>query len=103
MWCWTTRPGRLLYVRWADGMRTHVLHVVTLDTRPARNQRMLRDYLREHPEEADRYGRLKLEPAASGVHSGDYARARTALVQELIDRARAARGPPSVPVWRRVS
>ncbi|GIE29285.1 hypothetical protein Ait01nite_023300 [Actinoplanes italicus] len=85
---------RLLFVRWVDRVRSHILHVVTLDTWPTRNQRILRDHLREHPEEADRYGRLKLELAAAGVHSRDHARAKAALLQELTDRARAARGLP---------
>jgi len=92
---------RLLYVRSAGKRRTHILHVVSLDTWPTRNQRLLRDYLREHPRDVERYGRLKKALAAGGVHSRDYARAKTELVQELTDRARAERGLPPVPVWEK--
>jgi GrpB-like predicted nucleotidyltransferase (UPF0157 family) len=92
---------RLLYVRATETARTHILHVVTLDTWPTRNQRILRDYLRDHAQEAERYARLKKSVAASGTHPGDYAKAKTELIQELTDRARAERGLPSVPVWEK--
>ncbi|BEL03349.1 hypothetical protein Q0Z83_015400 [Actinoplanes sichuanensis] len=89
---------RLLYVRFARGRRTHILHVVAEDSWPTRNQRILRDYLRAHPREAARYAELKRNLAKAGTHPGDYARAKTALIQELTDRARAERGLPSLPV-----
>jgi len=72
-----------------------------LDSWPARNQRILRDYLRSHPHDAERYGRLKKQLAASGIDPGDYAKAKTDLIQELTDRARAELGLPSVPVWEK--
>ncbi|MEU8814859.1 GrpB family protein [Actinoplanes sp. NPDC048796] len=92
---------RLLYVRFDGPARSHLLHVVTADSWPTRNQRLLRDYLRRHPSEAERYGRFKKELAAAGVHPGDYAAAKTALVQELTDRARAEAGLAPVPVWEK--
>jgi len=92
---------RLLYARLDTGVRTHILHVVSYDSWPTRNQRILRDYLRAHPEEARRYGELKRTLVAAGTSARDYARAKTALVQELTDRARAERGLPSVPVWEK--
>ncbi|GAA4605599.1 CehA/McbA family metallohydrolase [Actinoplanes octamycinicus] len=92
---------RLLYVRATDGDRTHILHVVTVESWPTRNQRMLRDHLRAHPDDAQRYARLKRELAAGGIAPGEYARAKTGLIQELTDRARAARGLPPVPVWEK--
>jgi len=49
---------RLLYVREQDEQRTHILHVVTLESWPTRNQRILRDYLRRHSTDAERYARL---------------------------------------------
>jgi GrpB-like predicted nucleotidyltransferase (UPF0157 family) len=52
-------PNRLFYLRDAGGCRTHHLHVVTIDTWPARNERLLRDYLRSHPEQAARYAEHK--------------------------------------------
>ncbi|MDY7088392.1 MAG: GrpB family protein [Actinomycetota bacterium] len=92
---------RLLYVRSTGSTRTHILHIVALDTWPNRNQRLLRDYLRTHPRDAYRYGELKKAIAAAGVHPGDYAKAKTTLIQELTDRARAERGLSSMPVWEK--
>ncbi|MBL7259458.1 GrpB family protein [Paractinoplanes lichenicola] len=92
---------RLLFVRWSGAARTHILHVVTLDTWPTRNQRLLRDYLRANPSEAARYGALKRSLAAAGNGPHDYTRAKTTLIQELTDKARAAAGLPSVPVWEK--
>ncbi|MBB5076268.1 GrpB family protein [Nonomuraea endophytica] len=92
---------RLLYVRARGGVRAYQLHVVTLVSWPTRNQRFFRDYLREHPEDAARYAELKQTLAATGIAPGDYARAKTELIQELTDRARRERGLPSVPVWEK--
>jgi GrpB-like predicted nucleotidyltransferase (UPF0157 family) len=92
---------RLLYVR-ADGrVRSHILHVVTLESWPTRNQRILRDFLLTHPEDAARYAQLKREIVATGTRPGEYARAKTELIQELTDRARAERGLPPEPVWEK--
>ncbi|MEU6140219.1 GrpB family protein [Streptomyces sp. NPDC047081] len=93
---------RLLYVvRTGAGARSHILHVVTYDSWPTRNQRILRDYLRAHLAEAARYGQAKRALAAAGTPARDYARAKTAVVQELTDRARAELGLPPVPVWEK--
>ncbi|MFF7053692.1 GrpB family protein [Streptomyces griseorubiginosus] len=92
---------RLLYVRAPDGIRSHVLHVVSRESWPHRNQRLLRDCLRGHPEEADRYAALKRAIVASGTAPGGYAAAKTSLVQELTDRARVERGLPPEPVWEK--
>ncbi|MCD9876837.1 GrpB family protein [Streptomyces guryensis] len=92
---------RLLYVRADAGVRSHILHVVTEDGRPTRNQRVLRDHLRARPEEAARYAELERALVAAGTPARDHSRAKTALVQELTDRARAERGPPPAPVWEK--
>jgi hypothetical protein len=64
-----------------------------------RNERILRDHLRADPEGAARYAELKRGLAAAGLGGEEYTRAKTALIQELTDLGRAARGLPSVPVW----
>ncbi|NLU75570.1 GrpB family protein [Streptomyces sp. HNM0575] len=92
---------RLLYVRTERRVRSHILHVVTLASWPTRNQRILRDYLRTHPDDAARYARLKQAIAAAGTAPGEYTQAKTALVQELTDRARAQLGLPPEPVWEK--
>ncbi|WP_260327330.1 GrpB family protein [Streptomyces sp. TLI_185] len=55
--------------------------------------------MRAHPEEAARYAGLKRALVAAGTPARDYSRAKTALVQELTDRARAERGLPPEPGW----
>jgi GrpB-like predicted nucleotidyltransferase (UPF0157 family) len=90
-------PNRLFYRRDRDGRRTHHLHVVTAETWPTRNERLLRDYLRGHPRDAARYGELKL--LVLDNESDAYTRAKTDLIQELTDRARTELGLPPVPVW----
>jgi len=90
---------RLFYVRDTDGERSHHLHVVTADTWDTRNERTLRDYLRAHPDDAAAYGQLKLRLAASGISGPDYTRAKTELIQRLVDAARDERGLPRVTVW----
>jgi GrpB-like predicted nucleotidyltransferase (UPF0157 family) len=92
-------PNRLFYFRDAGGRRTHHLQVVTIDTWPARNERLLRDYLRSHPEQAARYAEHKRQLLRAGVDADSYTRAKTAIIQELTDLARTERGLPLVPVW----
>jgi GrpB-like predicted nucleotidyltransferase (UPF0157 family) len=91
--------GRLFYYRDEDGARAYQLHVVPADTWDTRNERLLRDHLRAHPEDARRYAELKRALAAEHTDGTEYTRAKTELIQELTDRARAGRGLPSVPVW----
>jgi len=95
----TGMGGRLFYHRDEDGARAYHLHVVPADSWPARNERLLRDYLRTYPAQARRYAGLKRDLAVRHGASSGYTRAKTELIQELTDRARAARGLPSVPVW----
>jgi len=51
--------------------------------------------------EAARYAELKRTIVAGGIPPGEYARAKTSLIQELTDCVRAERGLPSVPVWEK--
>jgi GrpB protein len=67
-------PGRLLYRRGPANARTHDLHVVQASTLPTPNQVLLRD------------------------NGDDYTRAKTELIQELTDKARAERGLPPTGV-----
>lgn len=92
-------PGRRTYTRHADGVLTHNLHVFPTEAWDHLNQRILRDYLRETPEAVRRYADLKRRLANEGLTGFDYTIAKTELVQELTDAARAERGLPSVPVW----
>lgn len=95
----TGMPGRLFYYRDGEGRRTHHLHVVQASTLATRNELLLRDYLRTHPSDAARYAALKQRLSTTSPSGEDYTRAKTELIQELTDSARAERGLPSVPVW----
>lgn len=93
-------PGRLLFVRATDGRRSHHLHVVPDATLATRNEILLRDYLRDHPRDVERYAALKRSLVQTPGFNGEaYTRGKTQLVQEIVDAARAQRGLPPVPVW----
>jgi GrpB-like predicted nucleotidyltransferase (UPF0157 family) len=95
----TGMPDRLLFQRGdRNGTSTQYLHVVPEATWATRNERLLREHLRGHPEQARRHGELKLRLARDlGPGEAD-THAKTALIQELVDAARAALGLPRVPV-----
>jgi GrpB-like predicted nucleotidyltransferase (UPF0157 family) len=92
-------PERLFYRREDYDSTAYHLHVVTVESWPTRNERLLRDHLREHPADRDRYAALKRELMEKHGPGEAYTRGKTGLIQELTDAARAARGLPSVPVW----
>jgi GrpB-like predicted nucleotidyltransferase (UPF0157 family) len=92
-------PGRLLLTRDVDGVRTQHLHIQSLERWELMPERLFRDWLLAHPEDRDRYAALKRELATRDVDGDTYTRAKTALIQEVVDAARAARGRPSVSVW----
>jgi GrpB-like predicted nucleotidyltransferase (UPF0157 family) len=96
----TGMPERLFFQRLAGpGVSTHHLHVVTEDSWATRNERLLRDYLRGHPEQARRYAELKRRLSRELGRGEAYTRAKTALIQELVDAARDELGLGRVPVW----
>jgi GrpB-like predicted nucleotidyltransferase (UPF0157 family) len=92
-------PGRLLFVRRAGEVRTHHLHVFPPANWESNKERVLAAHLRKYPEAARRYGELKRQLAESGMTGDAYTRAKTDLIQELSDAARAERGLPPEPVW----
>jgi GrpB-like predicted nucleotidyltransferase (UPF0157 family) len=65
-----------------------------------RKERLMRDYLRAHPDAAQVYGALKDALAATLPHeSPAYTKAKTAFIQDIIDQARAGRGVPRIDGW----
>jgi GrpB-like predicted nucleotidyltransferase (UPF0157 family) len=86
---------RMWFVR-SGPVRVH-LHVVTTAKWPTANERLMRDHLLTHPEDARRYADLKRTLTA--MDGDSYTRAKTALIQEIVDRARTERGLPLVEVW----
>jgi GrpB-like predicted nucleotidyltransferase (UPF0157 family) len=97
----TGMPGRLLLRKDVAerGVRVH-LHIIELATWDTRNERLLRDYLLAHPEAAQAYGDLKRQLALAHAEDGfAYTKAKTGLIQSLVDRARDEHGLPRVDVW----
>jgi GrpB-like predicted nucleotidyltransferase (UPF0157 family) len=92
-------PGRVLMTRDEHGVRAQHLHIVPLSRWDLMKERLMRDWLRTHPADRDRYAALKRDIAATAADGDAYTRAKTTFVQEIVDAARAARGLPSVSVW----
>jgi GrpB-like predicted nucleotidyltransferase (UPF0157 family) len=89
----TGMPERWFYRR-EDGYH---LHVVTVASWPARNERLLRDHLLADRAARDEYAELKR--GLAGLDGDTYTRRKTDLIQRLVDAARTARGLPLVDVW----
>lgn len=86
-------------LRERDGTRTHIAHFFTAAEWDAVNQRILRDWLIENPADADRYRHAKCDAVAAAARgTSSYSAAKGPVIQEIVDRARAARGLPRVEV-----
>jgi GrpB-like predicted nucleotidyltransferase (UPF0157 family) len=86
-------------IRESGGVRTHIAHFFAAADWDAVNQRILRDWLLENPADADRYRHAKCDAVAAAARgTATYNEAKTPVIQEIVDRARAARGMPWVEV-----
>ncbi|WP_433219980.1 GrpB family protein [Dactylosporangium sp. CS-047395] len=95
----TGMPERLFFRREPIAGPAVHLHVVTEDSWGTRNERILRDHLLQHPADRDEYGQLKLALADENLDGAAYTRAKTELIQRLVDAARTDRSLPLVSVW----
>ena len=85
-------PDRLLFLVKHDpgGFRTHHLHATTRETPFWETHLLFRDYLREHPETAREYARLKRDVAARLRDDREaYTDAKTTFISAVLGRARA--------------
>ena len=84
-------PRRHLFLRRVvDGRRTHHLHVVPSDSHEIGDYLTLRDYLRQHPDEAAAYQRHKRHlVAATGGERDAYVHRKAHYVEDLLARARS--------------
>ena len=82
-------------------VRTAIAHFFATDQWPTAHQRLFAAWLRAHPEDRDAYAALKQQLQRDGVWGPAYTRAKTDLVQSIVDQARLARGLSPVPVWDR--
>ena len=81
------------------GERARIAHFFTAYEWDAVNQRIFRDWLIAHPADARRYEDVKVTAATNAEHGrGTYNAGKTAIIQEIVDRARRDRGMPSVSV-----
>ncbi|CAN7548351.1 GrpB family protein [Microbacterium maritypicum] len=82
-----------------DGVRTRIAHFFGADEWADVNQRILRDWLLQHPDDVELYARAKHAAVGTALRGeGSYNDGKTAVIQNILDRARAARGLPSVSV-----
>jgi GrpB-like predicted nucleotidyltransferase (UPF0157 family) len=91
------RTHRVL-VRMSGRERTHIAHFFAADQWETCNQRIFRDWLNTHPADRAKYEQVKIAAAADAT-GRDYTARKTAVVQEIVDRARAESGLPGVDVW----
>lgn len=83
-----------------DGARAAIAHFFLEEEWATVSQRLLRDWLRTHPEDARRYAHAKCDAVAAAARgTASYSTAKNPIIQELVDRARAERGLPLVPVY----
>jgi GrpB-like predicted nucleotidyltransferase (UPF0157 family) len=92
------RTHRVL-VRQSVAGRTHIAHFFDAAQWEACNQRIFRDWLIAHPDDCDRYAQVKLAAAAEARGARDYTARKTAVIQDIVDRARAALSLPQVIAW----
>ena len=79
-------PGREAFA-W-PGERRHHLYVCAVNAQNLHNHLLFRDYLREHSEIADDYGRLKKKLAHRYRQDADaYCEAKTEFIQRTIETA----------------
>jgi len=77
----------------ADGMRTHQIHLVEIESDWWERHLVFRDYLRTHREASEAYGRLKRELATQPFKTtNDYAEAKTDFITAVEAQAFAWKG-----------
>ena len=83
-------PGRHYFSQNRDGVRYSHVHVCNVGHEQIREILTFRDYLREHPHEANRYGDLKRRQAKQFAYDNiEYMRGKDELVKDLIGSALA--------------
>jgi GrpB-like predicted nucleotidyltransferase (UPF0157 family) len=81
-------PGRIFF-RKRPERRTHHVHAVEHGGEHWRRHLAVRDFLRAHPDEAERYAEVKRAAAVSAADRDTYWEAKAAYVEELERRALA--------------
>lgn len=87
-------PGRHFFRKppGDPGARTHHLHMVERESDFWERHILFRDFLRVHPEEAQRYDELKRELVAKFASDRDaYTEAKTLFIESVVNQARASK------------
>ena len=85
-------PGELFFRKALAGPWTHHLHILQRDDPRWQDRLLFRDYLRNHPEAAATYAKLKRDLAAAFDNDiSGYRNAKDAFVAATIAQARAGR------------
>ena len=79
-----------------DKVRSAIGHIFTPELWSEAHVRLFAEWLRTHPADRDSYADLKRTLVERGAWGSDYTTAKGAFVLEVVNRARAARGLPSV-------
>lgn len=84
-----TRTERLFFTKGPEEKRTHYLHIGEKGNGYVEDMILFRDYLRQHPDEAKKYGNLKKKLAhAYGQNREIYTAKKAKLVQNIVDKAK---------------
>jgi GrpB-like predicted nucleotidyltransferase (UPF0157 family) len=82
-------PGRRFFSKDTKGTRSHHVHAFQENNSEISRHIVFRDYLVAHPQEAEKYERLKEELAARfPSRSGDYTEGKSGYIQETVVKAR---------------
>lgn len=85
-------PGREAFL-WSPGTRRHHLYLCLCDNTEHRRHVAFRDYLRENPDEAQRYEALKRDLAARFRDDRTaYSEGKTEFVEAMLEKVRASEG-----------
>ena len=83
-------PGRCYFVRAEGNVHTHHVHVFGAGSDQVKRHLSFRDYLRNHPDEAERYRSLKMRIVEEGVDDVKlYQERKAPLIRELQEKAEA--------------
>ena len=86
-------PGRYYFSKNKDGERYSHVHVCHVGHFQIAELLALRDYLREHPNEADKYGELKRHLARQFPYNNiEYWRGKNEFIRQLVEKAMNWRG-----------
>lgn len=80
--------GRFYFRKGVADISTHHLHMVEMTSDVWRNHLLFRDYLRQHPNAAKDYGRLKRKLAVKFKHNRPaYTEAKAAFIESILKKA----------------